>query len=718
MTQKISPFSEVKYGWNFGESGWNSGMDENLLKFSALSFNGLVDGIGSTLPNPPSSGTLYFLTTDNRLYYYTTTWDSTPLPDLYVLKDKSTGGFFQLTGSTLVEINSPTTVDEQLETINSTILSLGTAAFSDTDNFVEQSALDIIDAQLSARIETVESSVSDLSDSVLAVATDVEAVKVDIPYSESKSPLLVDMHFGALKGVGFLAGTEPGGVTTTTTTASASGNVLSVVNSASFHAGQLICYVGADGDYYSGVVDSVSTGQITLQAQAEVSVSSGAIVSNFYSNESHPNVNGYKTISDYALRTLALKREVVAKWLPSDGLTSLGATSIEDYSTLSYDNPASTTEAAKRVITSGLNTGAKTSYYNLPAGQYVARFKLTPNLTASSTSSTIAATLGVLELTSSEITIASKQVSGNTAQVVELPFFKKSSSTVAFRVLNSSSNTLGFAVGQVEVVRVTHALNDLNKGVHVLLGDSWFVQEGMATRLQEKLPNASFINKGVGGNRADQLVSRFDVDVSTNNPDFVWVMVGTNDVAQSIPINTFGYNVGFLNTKISGIGAQGIFFDCSVGSTNHSTLGDLLTNSRQFALKTDYLPDSAARVSGLTTTTTEKFRTNLLATIPASSTKRVVVFPGLTTKAATIDKLYIVGSTATVTGDYRYGYGGSASSTISEDLVTAALSSSVLTNLTVAKSNTNPRFLLIEVQNTGASSIEVIGFVEATWSPQ
>ena len=33
MTQQTSPFLDVKYGWNYGESGWNTGMDENLVKF-------------------------------------------------------------------------------------------------------------------------------------------------------------------------------------------------------------------------------------------------------------------------------------------------------------------------------------------------------------------------------------------------------------------------------------------------------------------------------------------------------------------------------------------------------------------------------------------------------------------------------------------------------------------------------------------------------------
>ena len=66
MPQQQSPFLEGKYGWSFGEGGWNTGMDENLLKFSFM-FDRNVDAIVGSLP-AAVNGQAYFLTSDNRLY--------------------------------------------------------------------------------------------------------------------------------------------------------------------------------------------------------------------------------------------------------------------------------------------------------------------------------------------------------------------------------------------------------------------------------------------------------------------------------------------------------------------------------------------------------------------------------------------------------------------------------------------------------------------------
>jgi len=36
MSQQQAPWLETAYGWAYGENGWNTGMDSNLLKFSVL----------------------------------------------------------------------------------------------------------------------------------------------------------------------------------------------------------------------------------------------------------------------------------------------------------------------------------------------------------------------------------------------------------------------------------------------------------------------------------------------------------------------------------------------------------------------------------------------------------------------------------------------------------------------------------------------------------
>jgi hypothetical protein len=67
--QKISPFFQTKWGWNYGENDWKDGMDENILKLSLLSKNSVSDLV-SSLPSNPLNGSSYYLTTANRIYFY------------------------------------------------------------------------------------------------------------------------------------------------------------------------------------------------------------------------------------------------------------------------------------------------------------------------------------------------------------------------------------------------------------------------------------------------------------------------------------------------------------------------------------------------------------------------------------------------------------------------------------------------------------------------
>lgn len=140
MSQQTSPFVEGKYGWSYGENGWNTGMDENLLKFSYL-FDKNVDGVVSSLP-VATSGQAYFLTTDNRIYFSVAgVWNSTPVPKWFEFKNKSTGETYQFNGTAAVEIDSPAELDSRLDSVENTISTLGTAAFEDVVDLVTQTQL-------------------------------------------------------------------------------------------------------------------------------------------------------------------------------------------------------------------------------------------------------------------------------------------------------------------------------------------------------------------------------------------------------------------------------------------------------------------------------------------------------------------------------------------------------------------------------------------------
>lgn len=155
MTQKISPFLEGKYGWELGESGWNTGMDENLLKFSYL-FDGNVDGIVDALPTSVVNGTSYFLTSDKRLYFAVgTRWYSSPTPKWFVVKIKSTGAMWRYDGTTVSPIPSSEDLDSRIDSIELTLSSLGSAAFKDETFFATTASLDIASAQANSYTDTL-----------------------------------------------------------------------------------------------------------------------------------------------------------------------------------------------------------------------------------------------------------------------------------------------------------------------------------------------------------------------------------------------------------------------------------------------------------------------------------------------------------------------------------------------------------------------------------
>lgn len=131
MTQKISPFVESKWGWDYGESGWNAGADENFLKFGFL-HTALIDAIVSSLP-PVVNDKSYFLTTDNRVYFGVgLVYYSSPVPLWFTLKLKSTGASYYFNGTSLVLTPQP--VDLTAVEVKALYESNpNTNAFDDTD---------------------------------------------------------------------------------------------------------------------------------------------------------------------------------------------------------------------------------------------------------------------------------------------------------------------------------------------------------------------------------------------------------------------------------------------------------------------------------------------------------------------------------------------------------------------------------------------------------
>ena len=159
MVQKTSPFIESKYGWNLGESGWNTGADENFLKFAFMLDNG-VDGVVTSLPQTPVNGSSYYLTTDNRFYFVVDgTYYSSPCPKWFTFKLKSSGQKRIYDGSSVITLPSDIDVSAILNqsiTNDSKIISdLASASGSSTVGF-SQDATGSIPRKVSNKLkETV-----------------------------------------------------------------------------------------------------------------------------------------------------------------------------------------------------------------------------------------------------------------------------------------------------------------------------------------------------------------------------------------------------------------------------------------------------------------------------------------------------------------------------------------------------------------------------------
>lgn len=162
MAQQQSPWLEGAYGWNFGEGGWNTGMDQNLIKFSFM-FDRNVDSITAALP-AAVNGQAHYLTTDNRLYFAVgTTYFSTVVPKWLEFKVRSTGNTYQFNGTSAVQIDSPAQVDARIDAVELTVSTLGTAAFESVEFFATQSELDVASATAASYTDELRTSVASVS---------------------------------------------------------------------------------------------------------------------------------------------------------------------------------------------------------------------------------------------------------------------------------------------------------------------------------------------------------------------------------------------------------------------------------------------------------------------------------------------------------------------------------------------------------------------------
>lgn len=370
----------------------------------------------------------------------------------------------------------------------------------------------------------------------------------------------VDLYYGVCKGAGFLVAEVGGdliydvsvislaGSKTVTLTANAS-----TVGAVPLLAGQLFTYLGDDGEYYTSVIDSIAVNVLTLSVALEVDISVGETVFNFYNNEAHPNIYGYNAIADFALRTPKKNEKEVRS---SQLKVRLAASSVALVTNTS-DNPGSASVAAIDVTSPGANSDgliADLKFDNTGAYEIHVAINTLGNNVKLSWSLDGQADFVI--------------INNNAPELVKLPVYPFNSETKGSLYVFGTSAAINFYIAEyIKIVEITPIQLNLDGGKHVLLGDSWFsITPGIIDRMQVRLPNATFVNAGMGGNRAADSVGRFAADVVPENPDFVWYITGTNDYFGLTTTDIVGYNINKLKSLCSDIGAQLLMFNSSVGS--------------------------------------------------------------------------------------------------------------------------------------------------------
>lgn len=144
-------------------------------------------------------------------------------------------------------------------------------------------------------------------------------------------------------------------------------------------------------------------------------------------------------------------------------------------------------------------------------------------------------------------------------------------------------NTVGFNALADYSYRTVSRTIEANS-THVLLGDSWFDTPGFAERIAFHFPDANIINRGRGGDTLCDLLNRFDTDVPSSSPKYVWINSSINDYYDDVTQEVFKVRLQDLISKVQAIGATAIVLD-SAPLNNGSTSDGIsyLTLSQRYA---------------------------------------------------------------------------------------------------------------------------------------
>jgi hypothetical protein len=394
-----------------------------------------------------------------------------------------------------------------------------------------------------------------------------------------KTTLVVDMHFGALLGVGWTS-SDFGNVSNHVVTADvpAGATVIPVDGNFGLNEGILAAYKAANNEWYTFRIRSSSPTSITADRPLEA-ISANAPISNAYVNDAHPNVNGGAAVADYIIRQLAdpvfgRKREVERVYRDTTSWAATGGATINYTPADSYSYPGGNVADVDRSanLSGSLAGGARAvSAYTPAGGDYILKTVVNTGDRAGGMNS-VKIFIDEIQPNGSAVVIASKTVVGWSANyLIEIPFSSAGDKPVRPRIEVDGGAAWNFRAGQIEFHRIVGDPINLNSGKVVLFGDSWVTPgSAIATRIAARLTGAVVVPKGIGGNRTDQMIARFASDVVPEAPTIVINLAGTNDYYAPFTPGTYETNLKTLRAKEIEIGAQPVTVTASVGAATYS----------------------------------------------------------------------------------------------------------------------------------------------------
>ena len=568
---------------------------------------------------------------------------------------------------------------------------------------------------IQANIVTLQNSITSLNASVTTLNNN--------NYGSNLSPLIVDLHSGTLCGNGWLGnGVEIGGTYPTpviaTSSSSAGSLIINVSDASIFSVGQLICYEATpDGDWYSANIKSILSNTLTIDRTLPVGIAAGSKVIYFYANDAHPNQYGYWTIADDALRQLTSKNEIAylsqnyETWSAFGGavLTSaiLAPVTID-----SYKIPGATTNTNRSglVTCTDAGQGVQSYWAALVGGNYRTHLVFNSGERDGGLSGSVNVTIEELRRDGVIYTIATQSILGYSGvRTIDLFYKSCEGSSISVKVTNNAGGISTFYVGELIHYKITESISSLNHGTHVLFGDSWVASGLFEARLQSKLPNANLVNAGISGNKASQMIARFYTDVAILNPQYVWMLVSTNDYYAEVTPSLFEQQTSQILGYILSINSQAIAFNASVGDATYAPIpGERLTASRDYAIQVRYAHSTSAP-----DWIGQKYRiANIYnkLTLPASSLTIIGVIPGRTYQAAFLRFLSSNVSGITI----RLGYSGVIDMTTLSD-ITIVNSGQDIANLPLPRTDSAGKFLVIVANNTTAGSVNFSLVADVAW---